>query len=156
MFAANSVSPAQIRDELSCGQSTVYVRTDRRTDRRTDADNDNTHLVWKDKGKKIIFDIIMPKGMLISSIISFNQIWFSCNEIDTHIRCLKSGQFVMPETCGNWFSLENSCVNFTLQTRDTRQVLPFYIKFKAPGELWKTVLIKCSVIQNENLQIYQN
>ena len=43
MFDANLVIPAQISDELSCGQSKVY----RRSDRRTDAGNDNTPSAWK-------------------------------------------------------------------------------------------------------------
>ena len=36
MFDANLVIPAQICDELSCGQSKVYGQTDRQTDRQTD------------------------------------------------------------------------------------------------------------------------
>ena len=35
-FGAKLVIPAQICDELSCGQGKVYGRTDRRTDRQTD------------------------------------------------------------------------------------------------------------------------
>ena len=45
MFGANLVIPAEICDELSCGQGKVYEqrdrRTDGRTDRRTNAGNDN-------------------------------------------------------------------------------------------------------------------
>ena len=40
MFGANFVIPAQICDELSCGQGKVYGQTDRRTDRQTDIHTD--------------------------------------------------------------------------------------------------------------------
>ena len=43
MFGANLVIPAQICDELSCGQGKVYERTDR----QTDAGNDNTPSAWQ-------------------------------------------------------------------------------------------------------------
>ena len=46
MFGANLVIPAQMCDELSCGQSKVYGWTDR----RTDAGNDNTPSARKAKG----------------------------------------------------------------------------------------------------------
>ena len=50
MFGANLVIPAQIWDELSCGQTEVDEQMDRWTDgwmdRRTDTDNDNTPLGW--------------------------------------------------------------------------------------------------------------
>ena len=44
------VIPAQICDEISCGQCIVYGRTDGQTDGRTDAGNDNTPSAWKAKG----------------------------------------------------------------------------------------------------------
>ena len=50
MLGANLVIPAQIRDELSCGQVQIYRQTERQTDRWTDAGNDNTPLAWKGKG----------------------------------------------------------------------------------------------------------
>ena len=46
MFGANLVIPAQICDELSCGQGKVYGQMDG----RTDAGNDNTPSAWKAKG----------------------------------------------------------------------------------------------------------
>ena len=46
MFGANLVIPAQTCDELSCGQSKVYGRTDG----QTDAGNDNSPSAWKAKG----------------------------------------------------------------------------------------------------------
>ena len=54
MFGANLVIPAQICDELSCGQGKIYGqmdgRADRQTDRWTDAGNDNTPSAWKANG----------------------------------------------------------------------------------------------------------
>ena len=54
MFGANLMIPAQICDELSCGQGQVYGQTDgrtgRRAERRTDAGNYNTPPAWKAKG----------------------------------------------------------------------------------------------------------
>ena len=50
MFGANLVIPAQICDELSCGQGKVYGQMDSQTDRRTDAGNDNIPSAWKAKG----------------------------------------------------------------------------------------------------------
>ena len=44
------VIPAQICDEISCGQGIVYGRTDGQTDGRTDAGNDNTPSAWKGRG----------------------------------------------------------------------------------------------------------
>ena len=53
MFGANLLIPAQICDELSCGQGKVYGRMDRETDGwRTDVDNDNTPSAWKAEGLK--------------------------------------------------------------------------------------------------------
>ena len=46
IFGTNLVIPAQICDELSCGQDKFYGRTDGRTERRTDAGNDNTPSAW--------------------------------------------------------------------------------------------------------------
>ena len=43
MFGANLVIPAQICDELSCGQAKF-------TDGRTDVGNDNNPSAWKAKG----------------------------------------------------------------------------------------------------------
>ena len=45
MFGANLVIPAQICDELSCGEGNFL-----RTDRQTDAGNDNTPSAWKAEG----------------------------------------------------------------------------------------------------------
>ena len=42
----------------------------------------------------------------------------------------------MPETCENWLGLVNSRVNYTRQTRDIYQALPYPVDFKAPEELW--------------------
>ena len=54
MLGANLVIPAQICNELSCGQGKVYRQTtrqtERQTDRRTDAGSDNTPSAWKAKG----------------------------------------------------------------------------------------------------------
>ena len=57
MFGANLVIPAQICDELSCGQSQVYGRTDGHLWRiwsqlpwRKDAGNNNTPSAWNAKG----------------------------------------------------------------------------------------------------------
>ena len=50
LFGANLVIPAQICDELLCGQGKVYGRKDGRTDRWADAGNDNTPSVWKGEG----------------------------------------------------------------------------------------------------------
>ena len=50
LFGANLVIPAQMCDELSCGQGQVYGQTDEQTDRRTDAGNDNNPPAWKAKG----------------------------------------------------------------------------------------------------------
>ena len=47
MFGANLVIPAQICDELSCGQGKVYRQTDGRTGGQADAGNDNTPSAWK-------------------------------------------------------------------------------------------------------------
>ena len=46
MFGANLVIPAQICNELLCGQGKVYGQTDG----RIDAGNDNTPSSWKVKG----------------------------------------------------------------------------------------------------------
>ena len=46
MFGANLVIPAQICDELSCGQGKICGQTDG----RTDAGKDNTPSAWKAKG----------------------------------------------------------------------------------------------------------
>ena len=48
MFGANLLIPAQICDELSCGQS-YRSWTSGWTDRRKDTGNDNTPLAWKVK-----------------------------------------------------------------------------------------------------------
>ena len=58
MFGANLVIPAQICEDLCCGQSKVYGRTDGRADRRTDGwtdrqrdtGNNNIPSAWKAKG----------------------------------------------------------------------------------------------------------
>ena len=50
MFGENVVIPAQICDELSCGQGKVYGWMYGRTDNWTDTGNDNTLLSWKAKG----------------------------------------------------------------------------------------------------------
>ena len=53
MFGANLLIPAQICDELLCGQGKVHGRMDGQTDVwRTDGDNDNTPSAWKAKGLK--------------------------------------------------------------------------------------------------------
>ena len=46
MFSANLAIPAQICDDLLCGQGKVYGQTDG----PVDAGNDNTPLAWKVKG----------------------------------------------------------------------------------------------------------
>ena len=46
IFGANLVIPAQICDELTCGQGKVYGQTGG----RTDAGNNNTPSAWKDIG----------------------------------------------------------------------------------------------------------
>ena len=47
-------------------------------------------------------------------------------------------------TCENWLSLLNSCIYYAHQTHEIYQVLPYFMDFKAPWELWnplsKTVL----------------
>ena len=50
MFGANLVIPAQICDELLCGQGKVNGQMDGRADGRTDAGNENTPSAWKAKG----------------------------------------------------------------------------------------------------------
>ena len=49
----------------------------------------------------------------------------------------------MPETCENWCGLVNSDVYYAHQTRETYQVLPYSIDFKAPGEM--TVKLKSNL-----------
>ena len=46
MFGVNLVIPAQICDELSCGQGKVYGQTDG----RTGTGNDHTPSAWETKG----------------------------------------------------------------------------------------------------------
>ena len=59
----------------------------------------------------------------------------------------------MPETCENSLGLVNNCIYCAHQICEIYQVLPNSVDFKAPGELWnplgKTVLNKCSFIQNQ-------
>ena len=40
----------------------------------------------------------------------------------------------MPETCENLLGRVNSCVYRAGQTRDSYQILPYSVDFKAPGE----------------------
>ena len=59
----------------------------------------------------------------------------------------------MPKTCENWLGLVNSYVYYTHQTCVIYQVFPYYVDFKAPGELWnplsETVINRCSFIWNK-------
>ena len=50
MFGANLVIPAQICDELLCGQGKVYGQMDGRMDKWTDTGNDNIPKAWKAQG----------------------------------------------------------------------------------------------------------
>ena len=68
-------------------------------------------------------------------------------------QCSKLEQFAVPETCGNWLGLVNSCIKYARQTHDIYLVLPYSVDFKAPSELWnplrKAVLNQCSFIWNK-------
>ena len=52
----------------------------------------------------------------------------------------------MPGTCEDWLGLVNNCLYFARQICEIYQLLPHYVDFKTPGELWnplnKAVLSK--------------
>ena len=59
----------------------------------------------------------------------------------------------MCETCENWLGFVNTCIYYAHQTCGIYHVLPYWVDFKAPGELWnplsKSVLGKRSLISTK-------
>ena len=108
-------------------------------------------------------------GTCVSDIISYRIVSHrivSYRIMSYHIiyhiisrQCSRLGQFVMPETCGNWLGLVNTCAYYAHQTRGIYQVLPYSAGFKAPRELWnllsKTVLSKCSLFGIKDLLTFE-
>ena len=73
--------------------------------------------------------------------------FYTLTEILINYTVLKFGQFPVPETCENWLGLVNSCVYHACQTHEIYEILPYWVDFKAPAELWnplnKAALSKC-------------
>ena len=68
MFGANLVIPAQICDELLCGQGKVYGQTDGQTDRRTDGQTDRQMQAMTNKSQQIYMHTLWDVLHIVSQI----------------------------------------------------------------------------------------
>ena len=89
MFSANSVIPAQIYDELLCGQAKVYGQTDRRTDRQTDGRRQRQYPFGL-KGQWVINHKISPSNVYALYMYHVYQMYI----YNVHVRYMYIDEYI--------------------------------------------------------------